>query len=206
VIGQRAGRYPDRVKAPEEIEVKIAAESAAILRARLRENGFRIARPRVFERNIALDDETRSLRKRNLLLRIRIAGKLITCTWKGKETAGGAHKRREEREFHADNLEECLAVFRGLGYAPAFEYEKYRTEYARQGEPGHALLDETPIGVFMELEGPARWIDRTAKQLGFSRDDYILLSYGRLYEQWRQAHGIESTDMSFGSIPTPRTR
>ena len=83
---------------------------------------------------------------------------------------------------------------------------EYRTEYARQGEPGHALLDETPIGVFMELEGPARWIDRTAKQLGFSRDDYILLSYGRLYEQWRQAHGIESTDMSFGSIPTPRTR
>ena len=31
----------------------------------------------------------------------------------------------------------------------------------------------------MELEGPARWIDKTARELGFSRDDYILLSYGR---------------------------
>jgi adenylate cyclase class 2 len=194
------------VKAPEEIEVKIAAESATILRARLRENGFRIARPRVFERNITLDDEERSLRKRNLLLRVRVAGKLITCTWKGKESVGGPHKRREEREFHVDNLEECLALFRGLGYAPSFRYEKYRTEFTRQGERGHALLDETPIGVFMELEGPVRWIDRTAKQLGFSRDDYIVLSYGRLYEQWCEAHGVESRNMSFGTAPSPRTR
>jgi len=196
--------YPDRVKAPEEIEVKIAAESAAILRARLRGNGFRITRPRVFERNITLDDEERSLKGSSVLLRVRVAGKLITCTWKGKEIHGGAHKRREEREFHVDNLEECLALFRGLGYAPSFRYEKYRTEYARQGEPGHATLDETPIGVFMELEGPVRWIDRTAKQLGFSRDDYILLSYGRLYEHWCESHGVESRNMSFGAVPSPR--
>lgn len=194
------------MKAPQEVEVKIAAESAAILRARLRANGFRIARARVLERNIALDDEQGSLRSRNLLLRVRTAGKLITCTWKGKESAGGPHKRREEREFHVDNLEDCLAVFRGLGYAPSFRYEKYRTEFARQGEPGHAMIDETPIGVFMELEGPARWIDRTAKLLGFSRDDYIALSYGRLYEQWCEAHGVESRNMSFEAVPTPRIR
>jgi adenylate cyclase, class 2 len=186
------------VKKREEIEVKIAVESAAQIRARLRAAGFRVHKTRVFEQNIVLDDAAGSLRSRHLLLRVRTAGKLITCTFKGQEIAG-PHKRREEREFHADNLEECLALFSGLGYAPALRYEKYRTEFAREGEPGHAVVDETPIGVFMELEGPSRWIDKTARELGFSRDDYILLSYGRLFEQWCAEHGVESRNMAFAA-------
>ena len=28
---------------------------------------------------------------------------------------------------------------------------------------GHVVVDETPIGNFGEIEGPSRWIDRTAK-------------------------------------------
>ncbi len=184
------------MKKREEIEVKIAVESAARTRARLRAAGFRVHKPRVFEQNIVLDDAAGSLKSRHLLLRVRTAGKLVTCTFKGQEIAG-PHKRREEREFHPDNLEECMAVFNGLGYMPSLRYEKYRTEFARDREPGHAVVDETPIGVFMELEGPARWIDKTARELGFSRDDYILLSYTRLFEQWCTEHGVDSSDMVF---------
>jgi hypothetical protein len=35
------------------------------------------------------------------------------------------------------------------------------------------MLDETPAGVFLELEGPSRWIDRTARRLGFAESDYL---------------------------------
>jgi len=185
-------------KKREEVEVKIAVESAAKIRARLRAAGFHVHKPRVFEQNIVLDDAAGSLKSRHLLLRVRTAGKLITCTFKGQEIAG-PHKRREEREFHADNLEECLALFNGLGYAPSLRYEKYRTEFSLEGEPGLAVVDETPIGIFMELEGPARWIDKTARGLGFSRDDFILLSYGRLFEQWCAEHGVESRNMAFAA-------
>ena len=59
------------------------------------------------------------------------------------------------------------------------------------------MVDETPIGIFMELEGPARWIDKTARGLGFSRDDYILLSYGRLFERWCAEHEVALGDMIF---------
>jgi adenylate cyclase class 2 len=180
----------------EETEVKISVEDAAGTRALLSANGFRVVKRRVFEQNIVLDDEAGSLKARNLLLRVRTAGKIVTCTFKGKEIPG-IHKRREEREFHADDLTECLALFRGIGYAPSLRYEKYRTEFARHGEPGVATLDETPIGIFMELEGPARWIDRTAKALGFSRADYILFSYARLFAMWCAERGIESNAMTF---------
>jgi adenylate cyclase class 2 len=178
------------LKTPQEVEVKIAAQGAPPIRALLKARGFRTLHRRVFEQNIVLDDPDRSLKARNLLLRVRSAGKIVTCTFKGKEIPG-PHKRREEREFHADNLEECLAFFKGLGFEPSFRYEKYRTEFIRAEEPGHVTLDETPIGVFMELEGPSRWIDATAKDLGFSRNDYIGLSYGRLYEQWCREHEID---------------
>jgi adenylate cyclase class 2 len=192
-------RYPEGLKKPEEIEVKIALAGAAKGRALLKAAGFQTLKRRVFEQNIVLDDERGSVKARNLLLRVRSAGKLVTCTFKGKEIPG-IHKRREEREFHADNLEECLALFAGIGFSPTLRYEKYRTEFHRADEPGHITLDETPIGVFMELEGPARWIDATAKNLGFSRNDYITLSYGRLFESWCAEHGIESKNMSFEPV------
>jgi adenylate cyclase class 2 len=189
------------VKKPQEVEVKIAIADAAPMRALLRRKGFRIHKPRVFEQNLLLDDEQGSVKSRNLLLRLRTAGKTVTCTFKNKEIAG-VHKRREEREFHLDNLAEGLAVFEGLGFAPTWKYEKYRTEFARaqeggEAEPGVVTLDETPIGTFIELEGPARWIDRTAKELGFSRKDYITASYGTLFFEWCKEYGIESSAMTF---------
>jgi adenylate cyclase class 2 len=157
----------------------------------------------VFEQNIVLDDSERSVKARNLLLRVRSAGKRITVTFKGKEAQGGVHKRREEREFQASDLEECLAVFEGIGFTPSLRYEKYRTEFGRGEEAGVVTLDETPIGVFMELEGPSRWIDATAKELGFSRDRYIGLSYGRLFQAWCAEYGIVSSNMSFAEIAAP---
>jgi adenylate cyclase, class 2 len=197
----RSAGYPDRVKKPQEVEVKIAVADAAKLRATLRSKGFRVHKARVFEQNLLLDDENGSVLARNLLLRLRTAGKMVTCTFKGKEVAG-VHKRREEWEFHPDNLEECLAVFSGIGFTPSASYEKYRTEFARADDAGVVTLDETPIGIFMELEGPARWIDRTAKELGYSRMDYITASYAALYAEWCKEYGIESKHMRFDSKST----
>ena len=183
-------------KKPVETEIKIPVASAAQTRTLLRAHKFRIIKPRIFERNLVLDDEQQSIRARGMLLRVRNAGKIVTCTFKG--TAKGVrHKSRVEREFHADNLEECLAVFEGVGYRERFRYEKYRTEFSRRGEAGVVTLDETPIGNFMELEGPSRWIDATAKELGFTHSSYVTLSYGRLFENWRDEHRSAKKDMRF---------
>lgn len=196
------------MKTPVEIEIKLRVggsggsadrDSVAKARALLRRQSFVVIKPRVFEQNLVLDDAQGSLRERGLLLRVRGAGKIVTCTFKGSEVPG-RHKRREEREFRAGDLDACVAVFAGLGFRETFRYEKYRTEFARNGEPGHVTLDETPVGVFMELEGPPRWIDRTAKALGFSRAMYITDSYSRLYEAWCQDKGVEPEDMRFRKV------
>jgi adenylate cyclase class 2 len=187
--------YPERVNSVET-EIKLRVESVPRTRALLRARGFRIIKPRVFEQNLVLEDPAQSLRERGMLLRLRAAGKVVTCTFKAPEKPG-RHKIRVEHEFQASDFEKTLAVFNGLGYREALRYEKYRTEFAREGERGHVMLDETPIGNFMELEGPSRWIDRTAKEFGFTAGDYILESYSRLWDSWREAHAVKQRDMRF---------
>ena len=194
---------------PIEIEVKIAVTSAASVRKIVRDAKFSVVTPRVFEQNLVLDNARGSIKANGLLLRVRVSGRRnatqpALCTFKGPATDTPTHhKQRVEREFTASNADECLAVFAGIGYHPAFRYEKYRTVFARRarrgekGKQGLVTIDETPIGVFMELEGPALWIDRTAKEFGFSRNDYITMSYARLWERWRAEHAIPSSNMVF---------
>jgi adenylate cyclase, class 2 len=193
-------RYADAVKSGSgnaiEREIKLRAGSAAQARGMLRGLGYPVHKRRVFEQNLVLDDANASLRGRGLLLRVRAAGRSVICTFKKKEVTG-RHKSREEHEFEASSLSETLAVFEGLGYREAFRYEKYRTEFSREGEPGHVMLDETPMGTFLELEGTGTWIDRTAKALGYRRAEYVTESYGALWEQWCVGKGWGFRDMRF---------
>jgi hypothetical protein len=58
-------------------------------------------------------------------------------------------------------------------------------------------LDETPIGNFVELEGPRRTIDRAAALLGRSRSDYLTGSYASLYRQFCRRQGRPFGEMLF---------
>jgi len=177
-----------------EIEIKLRAGDAASARRRLRSAGFRVSRRRVFEANTVFDTPGMALRASQELLRVREAGGVVTVTYKG-QPAPGRHKDREELELKVSGAALMAAIFDRLGFRPAFRYEKYRTEYRKAGGAGVATVDETPLGVFLELEGPPPWIDRTARALGFAEADYITASYGRLYLEWCERQGIEPGNM-----------
>jgi adenylate cyclase class 2 len=182
----------------KEVEVKLAMASADSARALLRREGFRVLRKRVFESNAVFDTVDAALRSSGRLLRIRSAGDKVTLTYKGVAKPG-RHKIREEIETGLTSEAAGAAIFKSLGYLPLFRYEKYRTEY-REGERGGiAMLDETPIGVYLELEGSPTWIDTTARRLGFRRSDYITDSYGRLYFLWCERRGEHPTHMVFSA-------
>ena len=181
-----------------EIEIKLRVPDADEARRLLREAGFRIFRRKVFEANAIFDTPKLTLRKAGKLLRVRNAGGAATLTYKGTATVF-KHKSREELEIGIADPHRMSAILERLGLTPAFRYEKYRTEYWQSGQPGLAMLDETPIGVYLELEGPPRWIDSTARRLGFSPEDYITASYASLYLEWRQRRRIRALHMLFKS-------
>lgn len=179
-----------------ETEIKLAIPDPKTARRLLRAGGFRVSRSRVFEANTVFDTPKRSLSRSATLLRLREAGGIATVTYKGRPLAG-RHKSREELESSASKPAAIAAIFGRLGFLPAFRYEKYRTEFRQPRRAGVAMLDEIPIGVFLELEGTPHWIDRTARQLGFQESDYITASYGKLYVQWCLDHGVKPTNMVF---------
>ena len=94
-------------------------------------------------------------------------------------------------------------ILEGLGLSPQFEYEKYRTEYHGNPGIGIVLLDETPIGAYLEIEGNPRSIDAAAKALGFCKRDYITSSYGRLYNDYCLLRNVAPENMVFGSSNRP---
>jgi adenylate cyclase class 2 len=180
-----------------ETEVKIRLADSAAANLRLENAGFAISIPRRFESNTLYDTPDLKLKHAQMMLRLREVGADSIVTWKGPNIPG-PHKIRPELETGVASLETLDQILRALGYAPTFRYQKYRTEYRHPGLPrGLATLDETPIGNFYELEGPADWIDAVAALLGFDRAAYVLASYGRLYLDYCAERGVEPSNMVF---------
>lgn len=193
-----------------ETEVKIRIVEPGEIQERLRGLGFQISAPRIFEANTLYDTPGNSLMRRGMLLRLRQAGDRAIVTWKGPGS-DGPYKSRPELETAVASYDALAKILEQLGYNPTFRYEKYRTEYKREQQPGVVTVDETPIGNFLELEGEGDWIDETASQLGFSRADYVLSSYGRLYLADCERRGVQphhmvfaSQDQGAGSTKAPR--
>jgi adenylate cyclase class 2 len=188
----------------QEVEIKFRIDNVPALNRRLRQSGFRILTQRTNEMNTLYDLPGQVLRKRGELLRLRKYGSNWVLTHKAKGKAG-RHKTRVESETRIADGANMEAILRALGFAPTFRYEKFRAEWS--DDKGHVVVDETPIGCFGEIEGPARWIDRTAQALQIRRCDYITATYTDLFFQWKRQVGSPANEMTFKAIrPGHKTR
>ena len=185
---------------PVETEIKFRVDDLPGLSSRLVLARFTLQTPRSFEANVLYDTPTRQMRARTEILRIRnYAGRCILTHKRLPDVGPGedAHKHRIETETEVSDGSVLAQIFHSIGLTPAFRYEKWRTEWS-DGE-GHCVVDETPIGNFAELEGSPAWIDRIAALLGIVPGQYITLSYGRLFEAWRDQHGSSAQDLTFAA-------
>jgi adenylate cyclase class 2 len=184
-----------------ETEIKFRVQDPASLAERLQATGFHLDTPRSFESNTLYDTPERQLRSRTEILRIRsYNGKTVLTHKRLPDDRPGEdrHKHRIETETQVTDGNALAEVFRSLGLTPAFRYEKWRSEWS-DGE-GHCVIDETPIGNFAELEGTPEWIDRTAERLAIADHDKMTLSYGRLFELWRDEHHSTAEHLTFEAI------
>ena len=188
-----------------ETEIKFRIADLDALALSLQSAGFRVETPRSFESNVLYDTPDRRLRSRTEILRIRsYAGRWVLTHKRLPDSGPGAlpgidrHKHRIETETEVASGDALSEVFRSIGLVPAFRYEKWRTEWS-DGR-GHCVVDETPIGNYAELEGAPEWIDRTAATLGIDPAQHLTLSYGRLFEQWREEHHSSAQDLTFTAV------
>ena len=190
-----------------ETEVKFRVHHPKALEAALRSLQFHCETPRTFERNILFDTPQHTLRASRQILRLRRYGERWVLTHKQttpNDSPEARHKQRIETETEVEDGEAVAAIFAVLGYAPAFIYEKWRSEWADGA--GHCVIDETPIGQYAELEGPPEWIDHMLASLRIDQADVTTLSYGRLFELWQQQTGSRAQNMAFAEIEPALSR
>jgi adenylate cyclase class 2 len=187
-----------------EIELKFPVDDVVALRSRANELGLWLETERTFESNTLYDTPERSLRAQKQILRIRWYGQQCTVTHKRKPQVGDVgerYKTRIETESVVEDGDALAEIFGQLGYLPVFRYEKFRTVWGADGG-GHLVLDETPIGVWAELEGPPEWIDAMLTRLGVGVDQCLTDSYGTLFLKWKSESGSPAENMSFVEIET----
>jgi len=204
----------------KETEIKLRVEDVKAFERKLKKLAAKTVGAgggRVHEFNTIFDTPEGGLAKHGQLLRIRretAGGKgkaggpeRIVLTFKqptvrGVSDEGARFKIREETETELTDSGALTKIFEGLGMRGWFSYEKYRTTWKLGAKEKWAKdllieVDETPVGTFVELEGPPDAIDRAAKTFGFAQKDYLLKNYLTLYAEDCRRRGVAPGNMLF---------
>ncbi|MGE0454399.1 MAG: class IV adenylate cyclase [Vicinamibacteria bacterium] len=164
---------------PIETEVKLRLPSAEAGRALLARLGARLEAARHLEDNRLFDDGQATLIRQGGVLRLRRARGRGVLTYKGPKRVEGGIRSREEVELEVSDPDAFERILAAMGFRPSFRYQKYREVYS-YGEV-EIVLDELPIGCFLEIEGEEAGIRAAASALGFSQADFVSESYVGLF-------------------------
>jgi adenylate cyclase class 2 len=177
-----------------EREIKLRFDSVEEARDAVLSAGATPLLGRRLQEDSLLDTEDETLRRRRCVLRVRVENGKSRITFKGPVQAS-TMKLREELETLIGHGEVMLRILEELGLHVWFRYEKYREEFSH--EDVTVAVDETPVGVFVEIEGSENGIMAMADTLGRTQADYILDSYRGLFLKHRDEFGLTGSDMVF---------
>ena len=177
-----------------EREIKLRFDSVEAARKAVVAAGCTPRLGRRLQADALLDTDDEQLRRRRCVLRVRCENGKSRVTFKGP-VQPSIMKLREEYETLVGDGEVLLKILEELGLHIWFRYEKYREEFSH--DDVIVAIDETPVGVFVEIEGCEQGIETAAAALGRSQADYILDSYRSLFLQHRDTFGLTTSDMVF---------
>jgi adenylate cyclase class 2 len=171
---------------PLETELKIPVADHEPLRRTLRQTGATRVRNMARETNLLFDTADGRLRSIGSLLRLRDHGSRQIITFKEPPVFSGAIKQRPEFETPIGDLTTMVEILERLGFKVFMKYEKDREEWL-MGEFS-IVLDHTPMGDFVEVEGPEVELEQTARSLGLEPADAVRGSYVSLWQDYRARH------------------
>ena len=179
-----------------ELEVKFAIGSVEDIIPSIHSLGAALEQAVQFERNIRWDDPHGTLTKTHQVLRLRDNGGTAVLTYKAERKNDKNLADREEIETIVTNFDNTRLILERLGYRIVFIYEKYRSIYRLNDT--ELFVDHTPIGDYIEIEGPDdEAIRRSAELLGLDWESRISKSYHALFAEWKQRSGFPGRDMTF---------
>ena len=182
-----------------ETEVKFSVPSAETIRLAAEEVGAVCVQEARLERNLRFDDAQKSLCKNNQVLRLRDNGGTAVLTFKSDRFSNEKLADREEIETVVEDFGRTRLILERLGYGIFFIYEKLRSIYSLDGT--EIFFDHTPIGDFVEIEGPDEdKIRGTAEKIGLCWESRSGKGYRAVFNKWKKETGYPGRDMTFDGI------
>lgn len=187
------GLWPAIIQSVIEREIKLAFASVEEARAALVAAGAEPLAPRRLQDDRLFDTAANMLLAQKSALRLRREDARALLTFKGP-VEPGIIKTREEIETPVGDYDAALTMLTRLGFRQWWRYQKFREEFRVTG--AIAAVDETPAGVFIEIEGTEDAILGLAARLHREPSTFILDSYRGI---WVAVKGPEAGDMLFAS-------
>jgi len=182
----------------QELEVKFYVKNLLPFEQKLKQLNATLIQPRTHEINLRFDTPDQSLSRSYQVLRLR-QDQEARLTYKGPGEVLEGVRIRREIEFSVSDFKSAQSFLEALGYQVIFMYEKYRSVY--DFNDMLVMLDEMPVGYFLELEGAnPEIILSTSQILGLRWETRILDSYTVLFDRVRQSCGLNIRDLSFDNF------
>ena len=182
----------------QEIEVKFLLSDYAALMEKVSALQLPCTQVRVHEFNLRYDLPDGSLLAKKQVLRLR-QDVQAHITFKGPGMVEDDVLLRKEIEVVVSDFDTTDRLLKALGYEVVMIYEKFRANYL----VGDVTLsvDETPLGLFIELEGqnPAQ-LRQAAARLALSWSERINLSYSALLWRYNRSSNHSFRDLSFANF------
>ncbi len=184
----------------EEIEVKFVLDDLPAMRRRVVGMGAVLENPRTHEDNVTYDTAEGRLRQGGRLLRLRRAGPARNVlTYKEPLPHEDADfKVRQEFEVVVSDFVQAQSIVERLGFAASMRYEKYRETFTYEG--AEIVLDELPVGNFMEVEATREKIRAITAALGIDFAARLRGSYGDILEAVCAMYDLSLSDMTFDNF------
>ncbi len=120
-------------------------------------------------------------------LRLRRVNGRALLTFKHRFPGKSPIKHQREEETEVADADAVAAILRSLEFRPLLVYEKRRVRW-HVGK-AEIAIDELPFGLFMEIEGPEKEIERVEKLLEAEAVPAVMETYPTLTAQLGRKRG-----------------
>jgi len=175
--------------------VKFLIDDLSAMRQRLLALGATLKTPRTYEDNWLFDTPDEQLTRRGCLLRLRRDRRNLITYKELPAQQDPDFKVRDEYEIEVSDFAQARTILEKLGFAPTLRYEKYRETFTYQG--AEIVLDEVPVGTFIEIEASREAIRNIATALGLDFTTRLVSGYETIFEAVRRTYNLAVTDMTF---------
>ena len=182
----------------QETEVKFYIRDLKKIETHLLDWKARLIQSRVYEINYRYDLPDGSLKANGVVLRLRNDVKAC-LTFKGPSTLVDGIFSRQELEFTVSDFGTAKNFLEALGYIQILIYEKYRVIY--ELADCLIMLDELPIGDFVEIEGSdSSGIRKLTEQIGLDFESAVGAGYAKIFDSYNSRNGLPPSDLTFDAM------